>query len=103
MLTVLPSKSRLFQNYPNPFNPETWIPYQLSGDADVTISIYDARGKIVRQLTFGNQPAGSYLTRDKAAHWDGRNTAGELVAGGVYFYVLKAGDFVATRKMVIIK
>ena len=109
LLTVLPGESRLFQNYPNPFNPETWIPYQLSADADVTISIYDVHGAIVRQLTPGLQSAGSYLARDKAAYWDGQNNAGELASSGVYFYVLKATnrfvtfDFVATRKMVILK
>ncbi len=103
LLTVLPSKSRLFQNYPNPFNPETWIPYQLSADSDVTISIYSVHGTMIHQLTLGNQPAGSYLTRDKAAYWDGRNGAGELVSSGVYFYMLKAGDFLATRKMIILK
>jgi len=103
MLTVLPRKSRLFQNYPNPFNPETWIPYQLSLDSDVTISIYNARGEIVHQLNFGAQPAGSYLTKDKAVYWNGRNREGESVSSGIYLYVLKAGDFLATRKMVIVK
>ena len=108
LLTVLPNESRLLQNYPNPFNPETWIPYQLSADADVTLSIYDVHGSFVHQLTLGNQPAGSYLTKDKAAHWDGRNRAGELAASGVYFYVLKAVDggkvfLHSTRKMVILK
>lgn len=103
LFTVLPSSSQLYQNYPNPFNPETWIPYQLAADADVSISIYDTHGKIVRQFTLIDQPAGSYLTREKALHWDGRNSAGERVASDVYFYTLKAGDFVATRKMVILK
>ncbi len=103
LITVKPRESQLLQNYPNPFNPETWIPYQLSADSDVAILIYNAHGAIVRQLTFGNQPAGLYLTRDKAAHWDGQNSEGELVGSGVYFYVLKSGDFTATRKMLIIK
>ena len=103
LITVKPGEPGLFQNYPNPFNPDTWIPYQLSADSDVTISIYDIHGIIIRQLTFGNQSAGLYLQRDKAAHWNGRNTAGELVSSGVYFYMLKAGDFAATRKMTILK
>jgi len=103
MITVLPGKSRLLQNYPNPFNPETWIPYQLSTDADVIISVYDVGGRMIHQLELSNQPAGSYLTKDKAAYWDGRNSAGEMVSSGVYFYVLKAGDFSAKRRMLILK
>ena len=108
LLTILPSKSSLYQNYPNPFNPETWIPYQLSADVEVTISIYNVHGTIIRQLTLGIQPAGSYLNKDKAAYWDGRNATGELVASGVYFYMLKAVDsgrvlLHSTRKMVILK
>ena len=64
-------------NYPNPFNPETWIPYQLQHAADVTVTIYDLRGTIVRQLLLGHQPAGVYHSRSRAAHWDGRNNLGE--------------------------
>ena len=90
-------------NYPNPFNPETWIPYQLQHAADVTVTIYDLRGTIVRQLLLGHQPAGVYHSRSRAAHWDGRNNLGEPVASGLYFYTLTAGDFTATRKMLIRK
>ena len=93
----------LHANYPNPFNPETWIPYQLQHAADVTVTIYDLRGTIVRQLLLGHQPAGRYTTRSRAAHWDGRNNLGEPVASGLYFYTLTAGDFTATRKMLIRK
>ena len=93
----------LFANYPNPFNPETWIPYQLAKPSDVTITIYDMRGRVVRVLILGHQSAGVYRSRSKAAHWDGRNLFGEKVATGVYFYTLKAGDFSATRKMLIRK
>ena len=93
----------LHANYPNPFNPETWIPYQLQHAADVTVTIYDLRGTIVRQLLLGHQPAGVYHSRSRAAHWDGRNNLGEPVASGLYFYTLTAGDFTATRKMLIRK
>ena len=103
LITVKPRESRLFQNYPNPFNPETWIPYQLSTDADVEISIYNAQGNLVRSFSLGRKLAGIYITRDKAVYWNGRNTAGELASSGLYFYVLKTGDFVATQKMVILK
>ena len=102
----------LLANYPNPFNPETWIPYQLSKPASVTLTIYDIQGHVVRTLELGHQRAGIYKTRSRAAYWDGRNQYGEPVASGLYFYTLStestrdsvtAGDFSATRKMLIRK
>ena len=96
-------ESALLANYPNPFNPETWIPYQLSASADVTVSIYSVDGKLVRTLALGHQPAGVYQSKSRAAYWDGRNAFGERVASGLYFYTLTAGDFTATRKMLIRK
>ena len=100
---MLPDRTALLMNYPNPFNPETWIPYQLTDAADVTVTIYDIRGVRVRQVAVGHQPAGFYQRRSRAAYWDGRNTLGERVASGLYFYTLTAGDFTATRKMLIRK
>ena len=93
----------LLANFPNPFNPETWIPYQLAKSAEVTITIYAIDGKLVRTLDLGHQPAGIYRPRSRAAYWDGKNAFGETVASGVYFYTLTAGDFTATRKMLIRK
>ena len=101
MLT--PAESELLPNYPNPFNPETWIPYRLAHPADVTLTIYDAKGAPVRRLNLGYQPAGYYMDRATAAYWDGRAETGEPVASGVYFYSLSAGDYSATRKMLILK
>ena len=104
LLIVLPPKdTALLPNYPNPFNPETWIPYQLEKSAEVTISIYSGDGVLVRILPLGYQPAGIYRSRDRAAYWNGTNEMGESVASGVYFYTLSAGDFKATRKMLVIK
>ena len=100
---VTPEATALLANYPNPFNPETWIPYQLSKPADVSLTIYDIKGHVVRSLDLGHQRAGMYQTRTRAAYWDGRNAVGEPVASGVYFYTLTAGDFSATRKMLIRK
>ncbi|MBI1923309.1 T9SS type A sorting domain-containing protein [Candidatus Poribacteria bacterium] len=104
-VTVLPvvKETALRQNYPNPFNPETWIPYELAKDANTTIEIYNAMGQVVRTLDLGFQRRGRYISRERAAYWDGRNEVGEHVASGVYFYVLKASAFTATRKMVILK
>ena len=99
----IPEKTALLHNYPNPFNPETWIPYQLTEPAEVTLRIYAARGVLVRTLALGHQAAGIYQSRSRAAYWDGKNEMGESVASGVYFYTLTAGDFTATGKMLIRK
>ena len=99
----IPEETALLPNYPNPFNPETWIPYQLATPADVSIAIYAADGKLVRTLDLGPQPVGLYESRSRAAYWDGKNALGEPVASGVYFYTLTAGEFTATRKMLIRK
>ena len=96
-------QTALFANYPNPFNPETWIPYQLSAPADVRISIYSVEGTLVRTLPLGAQAVGVYTSRARAAYWDGHNNIGEPVASGIYFYTLKAGEFSATRRMLILK
>lgn len=104
LLTVLtPKETSVLPNYPNPFNPETWIPYQLAKPADVTLTIYTIEGKMVRQLGLGHQFAGTYQSKSRAAYWDGRNAVGEQVASGIYFYTFTAGDFTATRKMLIRK
>ena len=95
----IPTETQLLSNYPNPFNPETWIPYRLAEDAFVTLTIC----RVVRTLDVGHQVAAVYETRSQAIYWDGRNEVGERVASGVYFYHLSAGDYSATRKMVILK
>ena len=99
--TVVPAETDLLPNYPNPFNPETWIPYDLAEDADVHIYIYNLKGESIRQLSLGFQIAGTYRTQARAAYWDGRNSVGEFVASGVYFYTLHAAQTKTTRKMVI--
>ena len=104
-LTVyeIPAETELLRNYPNPFNPETWIPYRLAEDAVVNLTIYDTAGRVVRTIDVGYKPAAVYESRAKAIYWDGRNEFGEQAASGVYFYHLSAGDFSATRKMLILK
>ena len=97
------SETRLLPNYPNPFNPETWIPYQLAKAADVSVTIYDVGGRLVRTVSVGFKPVGYYLTRERAAYWDGRNEAGEPVSSGVYFLQFVAGDFTTTQRVVIVK
>ena len=103
LASLIPKETALLHNYPNPFNPETWIPYQLAASAEVTLTIYDANGEMVRYLALGYQAAGMYRSRSRAVYWDGRNQLGESVASGLYFYTLTAGEFSATRRMLILK
>lgn len=96
-------KTALFANYPNPFNPETWIPYQLASPSDVTITIHSSAGTLLQTLELGMRVSGQYITPEQAAYWNGKNSLGESVASGVYYYTLTAGDFTASRKMLILK
>ena len=101
--SIAPMYTQLLQNYPNPFNPETWIPYQLASDAEVSIIIYNQSGERIRAIPIGNQAAGSYLSKGRAAYWDGRNERGQLVSSGLYFYHLQASDFTDVKRMIILK
>ena len=103
MTQTVVEQTSLLANYPNPFNPETWIPYHLANSSDVQITIYDARGSLVRSLELGHQREGYYTSRSRAAYWDGRNDVGERVASGIYFYQLQADGLSYLRKMVIVK
>jgi hypothetical protein len=98
-----PVKFQVFQNFPNPFNPETWIPFQLPEPAGVTVKIYNVFGQTVRTMDVGQKGVGHYLGKDEAIHWDGRNQNGELVPSGVYFYQFRAGNFIAMKKMLLVK
>lgn len=79
---IISAKPALLQNYPNPFNPETWIPFHLSKEADVSIRIFNAGGKLVRTLSLGRKEPGLYVDRDRAVHWDGKNKTGEEITSG---------------------
>ena len=103
LVTARPEKTQLLANYPNPFNPETWIPYELATDTRVEITIYNTQGVVIRRLQLGQQSAGYYTDRDRAAYWDGRNAFGEQVASGLYFYQLETDEMSSLRKMVILK
>ena len=98
-----PITTELLPNYPNPFNPETWMPYRLAEETNVMLDIYATDGRLVRSIDVGHSRAGVYETRNKAIYWDGRNDLGESMASGVYFYHLKAGEYSATKRMVILK
>ena len=103
MTELFPDQPILLQNYPNPFNPETWIPYQLSANSEVTISIYDTHGEGIRWFNLGYQHVGTYTTPGRAVYWNGEDINGESVASGLYFYQIRAGDFTQVRRMVILK
>ena len=103
LASARPEKTQLLANYPNPFNPETWIPYELATDTDVKITIYNAQGVVIRTLQLGQQSAGYYTDRERAAYWDGRNALGEQVASGIYFYQFETDTMSSLRKMVILK
>jgi len=100
---IIPARPELCQNYPNPFNPDTWIPYKLAEQGKVTIRIYNQTGQLVRQLDLGYKEAGIYLSKERAAHWDGQNEMGEYVSSGIYFYQLQTGKFSTTKKFVMLK
>ena len=93
-----PSTYALFENRPNPFNPTTTITYDLPRTSAVRIVVYDVAGRQIRELVRATRPAGRH-----DVPWDGRNDANGAVASGVYFYRLTAGDFVATKKMILLK
>ena len=96
-------RMEVFANFPNPFKSETWIPYQLVDKTNVQISIYSVDGVHIRTLQANNRQRGEYSTRGAAVYWDGKNNRGEQVANGTYFYRFQAGDYSATKKMVIMR
>ena len=96
-------ENRVYNSYPNPFNPDVWIPYELKRGTRVTVEIYNVLGQLVKTMDLGYRLPGKYIEATKAAHWDGRNSHGEQVSSGLYFYKLKAGDFVATGRMMAVK
>ena len=95
---VIPSTFTLYQNFPNPFNPITTLKYDLPSDAFVTLSIYDMLGREVTQLVNTSQKSGF-----KSVHWDAKDSMGRPVSAGVYLYQIQAGEFVQTKKMVLLK
>ena len=99
----LPEQTQLLPNYPNPFNPETWIPFELSQDSEVSVTIYNVAGTPVRSISVGYLQAGSYVRQSRAVYWDGKTDTGERVASGTYFYTLRTEGYTSTQKMIILK
>ena len=96
--SFLPKKFSLHQNYPNPFNPVTKLRYDLPQDSYVRVTVYDMLGNVVNNLVNANQSSGY-----KSIQWNAINNQGEPVSAGVYLYKIQAGDFVDTKKMILLK
>ena len=94
-----PKMYQLSQNYPNPFNPSTTINYSLPQPGFIKITIYDKLGRMVRTQVSGYQIGGEHTVV-----WDGRDSKGELVSSGMYFYTLQAGnDILFCNRMIMLK
>ena len=96
--TTQPRNFELYQNYPNPFNPETTIKYQIPVDNHVELKIFNILGQEVKTLVNEGRDAGLYSVK-----WDGTNSAGEETANGIYIYMIKAGKFTNTKKLILLK
>jgi len=94
----LPNRYSISQNYPNPFNLSTTIRYTIPTRSQVTISIYNVMGQKVNTIVDETKSAGSHT-----AYWDGTDKAGKVVSTGVYFYRILAGDFVESKRMMLLK
>ena len=95
---ILPITYELYNPYPNPFNPVTTLRYDLPEDALVNITIYDMMGRVVKTLINDQQTAGY-----RSIQWNATNNTGSPVSAGIYLYMIQAGDFRQTKKMVLLK
>jgi hypothetical protein len=95
---LIPGQYALHQNHPNPFNPITQIKYDLPEDALVNITIYDIMGRSIKSLVNSNQSAGY-----RSIQWNATNNLGEPVSAGMYIYMIQAGEYRKTKKMVLLK
>jgi len=95
---LIPTAYRLYQNYPNPFNPTTIIPYDLPEASKVSLKIYNILGQEVYNWNFRLQEAGKYQVA-----WDGTNNQGVPVGSGLYFVKLNAGDYICSKKMILLR
>jgi len=96
--TVMPIAFTLHQNYPNPFNPITNLRYDLPEQAQVTLTVFDLMGRQITQLVNTTQDVGY-----KSVQWNATNSFGKPVSAGVYLYQIRAGEFIQTKKMVVLK
>ena len=95
---VIPDQYILHQNYPNPFNPVTTLRYDLPENSLVNITIYDMLGKKVKTLINQTQDAGY-----RSVIWNATNNYGKPVSAGIYLYQIQSGEYISTKKMVLLK
>ena len=95
---IIPKDFRIYQNYPNQFNPETTIKYELPKKLFVTLKIYNILGQEIKNLVSRTQNTGKY-----SIIWDGTDKNGNFVSSGIYFYSIKAGKYISTKKMLFLK
>ena len=94
----IPEKPHLYQNYPNPFNPVTNIIFEIKESQKVILQIYNIEGRLIKTLIENQLYAGRH-----ELSWNGLNSRGNLVASGVYYYVLRAGDYQSAKRMVLMR
>jgi hypothetical protein len=94
----LPVTHNLFQNYPNPFNPSTIISYAIPNVSYVSLKIYDMLGREVKTLVNSEQNIGTH-----SVQWNGDNNYGNKVSSGIYLYKIVAGNFIMTKKMLLLE
>lgn len=94
----VPADMNLHQNFPNPFNPDTRIRYDLAESGSPAIEVFDIGGRLIRTIAPGYQNAGSHDVR-----WDGKDESGRQVPSGPYFYRLRSGGTVQTKKMIVLR
>jgi len=96
--SIVPEEFTLSQNYPNPFNPVTTVQFQVPKMTNITIKIFDMLGREIRTLFAGEALRGTYTVE-----WDGLNDAGFKMSSGSYIYRMIAGEFVQSKKMILLK
>ena len=98
MYVNIPNNFVIYQNYPNPFNPTTLIEYELYSDSEINVAIYDLLGNIIVELYDGYQTAGI-----KRIKWDAKNSSGDSMSAGVYFYKIQVGNSSQVKRMMLLK
>ena len=100
---AVPQQTALSPPYPNPSNHGVWFPYQLANDSDVTLSVFNISGQLVKTYELGWKTAGQYAQPGLAAHWNGKDQQGRELASGVYVIRFKAEEKLETRKLLLLR
>jgi hypothetical protein len=93
-----PKQFALHQNYPNPFNPQTLIKIETATESFIELTVHDTHGQHVQTLVSSTQPAGLYFVP-----WNGTDDNGNRLPSGIYYYRMRAGDFVDVKRMILLR